>query len=92
MTVGTDDNNLELTDLVDVRILQKIQDDFSVAMNMSCMIIGLEANPITKASNLCQLCHGLIRKTGAGEAACRLSNRLLGEQATRDSIPTNWEE
>lgn len=85
--MATNGNKLKLTDRVDVQILQKIQDDFAKAMNMTCRITDLQINPLTKPSHTNHLCHGLIRKTKKGEQRCKKSHKECGQKAKKITGP-----
>ena len=80
-------NEVQLTDLVDVQILQKIQDDFAAATDVSVTIRDLEANAITTPSNVQRLCWEVIRGTEEGEARCRKCDIEHEQEAAQAKEP-----
>ncbi len=65
-------------DLFDLEEIQKIQDSFSLATGVASLITDPEGQALTRPSNFCRLCAGLIRKTEIGSARCRCSDAALG--------------
>lgn len=76
-----DDNflNIEFTDLIDIKTIQRIQDSFSDATGVASVITRPDGTPITKPSNFCGLCL-LIRTTKKGLENCYRSDAVLGRQ------------
>ncbi|MBW2106981.1 MAG: PocR ligand-binding domain-containing protein [Deltaproteobacteria bacterium] len=62
--------NLKLTDLIDLEILQRIEDAFAQAHGVASVIEDPAGNPVTTESNYCQVCN-LIRQTLKGKENCR---------------------
>lgn len=77
----------ELTDLVTVDDLQRIQDAFADACNVASMITATDGTPITRLSNGCEVCE-LIRATEKGAENCKLSDEALGKEAHEQMHPT----
>ena len=75
-----DVKNVSLTDLMDLKNLQQIQDAFAAANNVASIISDVDGNPITKASNFCGVCE-IIRSTKNGNRNCIKSDKILGEKA-----------
>lgn len=50
-----DENKISLTDLIDIKLLQKFQDTFAKTMNVACLIYD-DKEPITKPSNFNDFC------------------------------------
>ncbi len=48
--------NVSLEEIIDIRVLQKIQDRFSEALELSLVIVDQMGKPITRASNLPEFC------------------------------------
>ncbi|MEZ5358127.1 MAG: PocR ligand-binding domain-containing protein [Candidatus Zixiibacteriota bacterium] len=72
------DDNVQLSDLISVEELQKIQDAFSKATGVASIITHPDGRPITKPSNFCYLCQEIIRKTNKGLKNCYLSDAVIG--------------
>ena len=62
--------DIKLTDLIDIDILQKIQDVFSELSGMSSLTTDADGNPITEGSNLTSFCTQYIRQTELGIKRC----------------------
>ncbi len=85
---GTNDNpwpalpiaseSLQLTDLLDVAELQRLQDAFSQATGIASIITAPDGRPLTAPSNFTRLCRDVIRGTVQGLANCMRSDALLG--------------
>jgi signal transduction histidine kinase/ligand-binding sensor protein len=70
--------NITLLDLFTKEELQKKQDLFSEAMGVASIITLTDGTPVTKASNFCHLCMGIIRKTKKGLVNCMKSDSVIG--------------
>lgn len=71
-----------LTDLVDKKTLQKIQDSFSKATGMAALTLDLNG-PVTTLSGATEFCANLTRKTKLGFERCNKCDINGGEQAAR---------
>lgn len=60
----------QLTDLIDVPVLQKIQDAFSEYTGMAALITDEEGSPITTGSGFSDFCMHYTRKTEIGNKRC----------------------
>ncbi|MCD4692866.1 MAG: PocR ligand-binding domain-containing protein, partial [Calditrichales bacterium] len=69
-----------LTDLVDLKDLQQIQDAFAAANDVASIISDVDGKPITKPSNFCGVCE-IIRSTKKGNKNCIKSDKILGKKA-----------
>ncbi len=78
----------ELTDLIRPDDLQRIQDAFADACNVTSMITDVEGNPITRLSYGCKICN-LIRSTEKGAENCRKSNNEVGNNSHELMKPTS---
>jgi PAS domain S-box-containing protein len=72
-----------ITDIIDIKDLQRMQDLFSDATGVASIITTTEGIPITRPSNFCLLCSKTIRKTEKGLANCMLSDAKLGKQSLK---------
>ncbi|MHC9544532.1 MAG: PocR ligand-binding domain-containing protein [Vulcanimicrobiota bacterium] len=71
---------LKLTDLFDLKEIQKIQDAFAEATGVASIITDPRGHPITTPSRFCRLCNDIIRKTEKGQANCYHSDAILGRK------------
>lgn len=61
---------LKLTDLIDKKILQKIQDGFSEMSGMAAITTEANGTPVTQGSNFSDFCMKYTRKSEVGCARC----------------------
>lgn len=80
------DENLHLTDLIDINILQQIQDRFAEATGLAAIIVDEQGEAVTEGSNFSELC-SLVRSTEKGKAAC-LKYSLPLEEAKIEEKPS----
>lgn len=76
---ATDLKVQSLTDILDLKDLQELQDSFAKANRVASSIVDMEGRPITKPSNHSKVCE-LIRKTVRGYHNCVRSGKELGEK------------
>lgn len=67
---------VNLTDLVDVSVLQKIQNAFSMMTDIAVIITDVNGVPITEPSNYTDFCSKYIRSTEIGKMRCEYCNRM----------------
>ncbi|MEA1895593.1 MAG: ABC transporter substrate binding protein [Euryarchaeota archaeon] len=79
--------DVSLTDLIDLKDLQQIQDAFANANDVASIISDIGGKPITKASNFCGVCE-IIRSTEKGDINCAKSDKILGAKAKVLMKPT----
>lgn len=72
------DNEINFSDLFDLKEIQKLQDQFAQAMGVASIITNPDGSPITNPSNFCRLCNDIIRKTEKGLKHCIYSDSVLG--------------
>jgi signal transduction histidine kinase/CheY-like chemotaxis protein len=70
---------LELTDLFELAVLQSLQDNFAAATGVASIITRVDGSPITKPSRFCRLCSEIIRGTAKGLLNCMKSDAQLGK-------------
>ena len=75
-----DDNNIVLSDILDVQEIQRIQNLFSDATGVASLVTTPDGTPITNPSNFCSLCN-LVRSTEKGLANCLKSDELIGSKS-----------
>ncbi|MCM1101862.1 MAG: PocR ligand-binding domain-containing protein [Clostridium sp.] len=71
----TDLQEIALTDLIDVQVLQKIQNGFSKFTGMAALTTDAQGNPVTEGSGFTEFCFNLTRTTEKGLARCAECDR-----------------
>lgn len=66
---------IQLTDLIDVNILQQIQDGFSRYTGMAALTTNADGIPVTKGSGFTDFCMNLTRKSEIGCKRCEECDR-----------------
>lgn len=66
---------VDLQELIDVNILQKIQDGFSAYTGMASLITDADGVPVTKGSGFTKFCKELVRKSEVGGRRCEVCDR-----------------
>ncbi|OYD13658.1 hypothetical protein CH333_10590 [candidate division WOR-3 bacterium JGI_Cruoil_03_44_89] len=75
---------LKLTDIIDLKILQELQDGFAEAHNVASIVFELDGVPITKPGNFSEFCR-LIRSTPKGAQNCQKSDAELARECASGS-------
>jgi PAS domain S-box-containing protein len=70
--------DIRFDDLFSLTVIQKIQDAFSAATGVASIITDEKGIPITRPSNFCYLCEGIIRQTEKGLKNCQFSDAVIG--------------
>ncbi|MCB2307072.1 PocR ligand-binding domain-containing protein [Clostridium estertheticum] len=78
---------LEITDILDVELLQKLQDNFSKNMDIASVIVDINGNPVTKPSKYTNFCTNFIQNSVLGNNKCLASHRKCGECAAKSGKP-----
>lgn len=78
---------LEIKDIIDIKLLQRFQDDFAFAMNCASVTVDRNGNPVTNPSSYTRFCNNLVHSTKKGDDRCALSHRRMGEEAARTGKP-----
>jgi ligand-binding sensor protein/anti-sigma regulatory factor (Ser/Thr protein kinase) len=68
--IDTQEKHVDIKDLIDIRLLQKLQDTFARAMGVAAVTVDRNGIPITESSNFCNVCT-MIRSTERGLARCQ---------------------
>lgn len=74
---------IDLTELIDVNILQQLQDGFSGYTRMAAVVMDVEGAPVTKGSGFTKFCGNLVGKSEVGSRrceACIRSNVVKAQQ------------
>ena len=69
---------IQFNELFKPEEIQQLQDLFSQATGVASIITHPDGTPITRPSNFCRLCSGIIRKTEKGSTFCNKSDEALG--------------
>lgn len=72
--------SVKLTDLIDVKTLQEIQDGFSEVTGMAALTTDADGNPVTRGSNFTDFCMKYTRKSPVGCQRCEECDRKGGQQ------------
>ncbi|MBQ3162870.1 MAG: PocR ligand-binding domain-containing protein [Oscillospiraceae bacterium] len=83
--------NLKLTDLIDIGILQKIQDSFSEYTHMASLIADENGVPITNGSGFTRFCMDLTRNTELGYIGCMECDRMGGVNSLKTGKPSVYQ-
>ncbi len=78
--------DFHLTDLIDLKQLQNIQDAFTLATGVASLITDVDGNPITETGNFSGVCR-LIRETEKGREKCIMSDKNIGSKAAATRKP-----
>ena len=78
---------LEISDIVDISLLQKFQDNFAIGMNCASVTVDRDGSPITKPSSYTKFCAGFVHKSKIGDDRCAMSHNRMGQQAARTGRP-----
>ncbi|WP_315070586.1 PocR ligand-binding domain-containing protein [uncultured Clostridium sp.] len=78
---------LEIKDIIDIKLLQKFQDDFAFAMNCASVTVDKEGNPVTNPSSYTRFCDKFVHSTKKGDDRCAASHKRMGEEAARTGKP-----
>lgn len=82
-----DIKSIKIEDIIDVRLLQKFQDDFAASMNMASITVDIKGIPVTKPSCYTNFCGNFIHSTDKGDSQCALSHKYGGEKAAKIGKP-----
>ncbi len=82
------DYELSLTDLIDIKILQKIQDCFAGLTGFSVIITDEKGDAITEGSDFSAFCKDCIRTYGVQNTYCRTCKKA-GEGVEMKEKPVN---
>lgn len=80
------DRSLEIPDLIDIDILQRIQDTFAKAMGVAAVTVDRQGRPVTETSNFTRICL-MIRSTDGGLTRCQQCDAAGGRMAHQQQRP-----
>ncbi|AGX42055.1 PocR ligand-binding domain-containing protein [Clostridium saccharobutylicum] len=78
---------LEIQDIIDIKLLQRFQDDFAFAMNCASVTVDKNGDPVTNPSSYTRFCDKFIHSTKKGDDRCAASHKRMGEEAARTGQP-----
>ena len=78
---------LKLTDLIEVELLQKIQDEFSKYTGMAALTTDADGKPITKGSAFTDFCMSYTRESELGYKRCMQSDKNAAIMALEKGEP-----
>jgi PAS domain S-box-containing protein len=79
LTRPLSDTGVSFEDLFDLDEIQTLQDEFALATGVAALLTLPDGTPVTKPSNFCRLCSGIVRRTPQGRARCNRSDAELGK-------------
>lgn len=82
----TETEALQIQDLIDLPLLQRIQDTFAKALGVAAVTVDRNGLPITETSNFCKVCE-MIRSTETGLARCQHCDAEGGRIAHKRQKP-----
>lgn len=83
-------NELHLTDLIDVEILQQIQDAFSDMTGMAALTADKNGVAVTKGSNFTDFCAKYTRLSPLGEKLCFECDKKGAEKTLANGCPCSY--
>ncbi len=83
-------DELTLTDLINVDILQQIQDAFSDMTGMAALTTDAEGNPVTKGSNFTDFCNKYTRQSRLGCIRCEECDKHGAEITLESGKPCTY--
>lgn len=82
-----DINSLTITDIIDIELLQKFQDNFAESMDIASITVDRNGKPVTRESSYTHFCKKLIQRSAIGNECCSKSHRKGGEEAVKLGKP-----
>ncbi len=84
-------DNIRLTDLIDVKTLQDIQDGFANTTGMAALTTDEYGNPVTNGSNFTDFCMNITRKSRLGLQRCEKCDRDGGKNAVNTGMACTYD-
>lgn len=82
-----DIDSLEIKDVIDIKLLQRFQDNFAESMDIASVTVDKNGNPVTDPSSFTRFCKDFVHTTTMGDKRCAESHRKGGEEAARTGKP-----
>lgn len=83
--------DIKLTDLINVKILQEVQDGFAQLTGMAALTTDEHGNPITQGSNFTEFCTELTRKNPEGCRRCKRCDKEGAEKSYETGNAVTYE-
>lgn len=84
------DENIKLTELIDVSILQKMQDSFSAMARMAALTTDENGVPVTVGTNFSEFCTEFCRKSPIGRARCEQCDKMGAVRVMETQTPFSY--
>lgn len=84
-TVNLD--KLEVTDIIEVNILQDFLDNFALGMNCAAVSVDREGREITSPSYYRDFCSNFIHRSSIGDSRCATCHNEMGMKSVRTGRP-----
>lgn len=84
------DNTIQITDLIEVEYLQKIQDAFAQMTGMASITTDVEGKPVTQPSNFTDFCMKHIRNSKIGCVRCEQCDKTGSMKTLLSGEPTSY--
>ncbi len=81
---------LNLTDLISVDTLQRVQDAFSAMTGMAALTTDANGIPVTKGSNFTDFCMKYARESKDGHIRCEQCDKFGAEDSWKNGGPTTY--
>ena len=88
---ANDLSNIKLADVIDLKFLQRFQDDFATGVGLASVTVDVDGNPVTNPSRYTRFCQNYTHSTECGDKRCAESHRKGGEEAARLGKPVVYE-
>jgi signal transduction histidine kinase/DNA-binding response OmpR family regulator len=89
-TNGKTQEDLNLLDLIDVEVLQKIQDAFSEMTGMAALTTDKDGKAVTNGSNFTDFCMKYTRRSELGNKLCGECDKLGAETTNNRGKPCSY--
>lgn len=80
-------DNIELSELLDLNMLQRFQDNFAEATSLASVTVDKNGKPVTNPSSYTEFCSDFIHSTSYGDGRCAECHKNGGEQAFKAGKP-----
>ncbi|MCM1577234.1 MAG: PocR ligand-binding domain-containing protein [Ruminococcus sp.] len=84
-------SNIRLTELIDVRVLQEIQDGFADVTGMAALTTDADGNPVTNGSNFTDFCMKYTRNSPVGCRRCEKCDRDGGDRTRSTGVAAAYD-
>jgi len=88
---SSDIQNIKLADVIDLKFLQRFQDDFAKGVGLASVTVDPDGTPVTNPSSYTRFCMDYTHSTECGDKRCAESHRKGGEEAARTGKPVVYE-